>query len=41
MCGGYIRGMFGFFFTEGPIYNFGDAKESDTAKFARFYVLCS
>ncbi|KAK7841325.1 glutamate-1-semialdehyde 2, partial [Quercus suber] len=34
---GYIRGMFGFFFTEGPVYNFGDAKESDTAKFARFY----
>nr|POE99547.1 glutamate-1-semialdehyde 2,1-aminomutase, chloroplastic [Quercus suber] len=27
--------MFGFFFTEGPVYNFGDAKESDTAKFAR------
>ena len=41
MCGGYIRGMFGFFFTEGPIYNFGDSKESVTAKFARFYVLCS
>ena len=41
MCGGYIRGMFGFFFTEGPVYNFGYAKESDTAKFARFYVLCS
>ncbi|XP_059639965.1 glutamate-1-semialdehyde 2,1-aminomutase, chloroplastic-like [Cornus florida] len=37
MCGGYIRGMFGFFFTEGPVYNFGDAKKSDTAKFARFY----
>lgn len=37
MCGGYIRGMFGFFFTDGPVYNFGDAKKSDTAKFARFY----
>uniref|UniRef100_A0A2N9EXZ3 Glutamate-1-semialdehyde 2,1-aminomutase n=1 Tax=Fagus sylvatica TaxID=28930 RepID=A0A2N9EXZ3_FAGSY len=37
MCGGYIRGMFGFFFTEGPVYNFEDAKKSDTAKFARFY----
>ncbi|GMY19202.1 glutamate-1-semialdehyde 2,1-aminomutase 2, chloroplastic-like [Fagus crenata] len=37
MCGGSIRGMFGFFFTEGPVYNFEDAKKSDTAKFARFY----
>ncbi|GMY19183.1 glutamate-1-semialdehyde 2,1-aminomutase 2, chloroplastic-like [Fagus crenata] len=37
MCSGYIRGMFGFFFTEGPVYNFEDAKKSDTAKFARFY----
>ncbi|GMY19216.1 glutamate-1-semialdehyde 2,1-aminomutase 2, chloroplastic-like [Fagus crenata] len=23
--------------TEGPVYNFEDAKKSDTAKFARFY----
>lgn len=37
ICGGYIRGMFGFFFTDGPVYNFEDAKKSDTAKFARFY----
>ncbi|WCJ36309.1 glutamate-1-semialdehyde 2 1-aminomutase 2 [Euphorbia peplus] len=37
MCGGHIRGMFGFFFTEGPVYNFDDAKKSDTAKFAKFY----
>ncbi|KAK3404411.1 glutamate-1-semialdehyde 2,1-aminomutase, chloroplastic [Eucalyptus grandis] len=37
MCGGYIRGMFGFFFTEGPVYDFSDAKKSDTEKFARFY----
>ncbi|PPS12148.1 hypothetical protein GOBAR_AA08479 [Gossypium barbadense] len=37
ICGGYINGMFGFFFTEGPVYNFDDAKKSDTAKFARFY----
>lgn len=37
ICGGYISGMFGFFFTEGPVYNFGDAKNSDTAKFARFF----
>ena len=37
ICGGHIRGMFGFFFTEGPVYNFADAKKSDTAKFARFF----
>jgi glutamate-1-semialdehyde 2,1-aminomutase len=37
MCGGHIRGMFGFFFTSGPVYNFEDAKKSDTGKFARFY----
>ncbi|KAK9108547.1 hypothetical protein Syun_024558 [Stephania yunnanensis] len=37
MCGGYISGMFGFFFTKGPVYNFGDAKKSDAAKFAKFY----
>ncbi|XWS37081.1 hypothetical protein CRYUN_Cryun19dG0012200 [Craigia yunnanensis] len=37
ICGGYISGMFGFFFTKGPVHNFDDAKKSDTAKFARFY----
>ncbi|CAM9001082.1 unnamed protein product [Rhodiola kirilowii] len=37
MCGGFISGMFGFFFTKGPVHNFDDAKKSDTAKFARFY----
>ncbi|KAG4944773.1 hypothetical protein JHK82_048921 [Glycine max] len=37
MCGGHINGMFGFFFTEGPVFNFADAKKSDLAKFARFY----
>ncbi|XP_008777070.1 glutamate-1-semialdehyde 2,1-aminomutase, chloroplastic [Phoenix dactylifera] len=37
MSGGYIRGMFGFFFTAGPVQNFEDAKKSDIAKFARFY----
>ncbi|KAL8167466.1 hypothetical protein V2J09_008965 [Rumex salicifolius] len=37
MCGGYIRGMFGFFFTKGPVYNFGDAKKSDAEKFGRFF----
>jgi glutamate-1-semialdehyde 2,1-aminomutase len=29
--------MFGFFFKEGPVYNFADAKKSDTAKFAGFF----
>ncbi|EXB54892.1 Glutamate-1-semialdehyde 2,1-aminomutase 1 [Morus notabilis] len=37
MCGGSISGMFGFFFTDGPVHNFADAKKSDTEKFARFY----
>lgn len=37
MCGGHINGMFGFFFTEGPVYNFADARRSDAAKFSRFY----
>ncbi|CAN4090335.1 unnamed protein product [Withania somnifera] len=37
MCGGYIRGMFGFFFTDGPVHNFSDAKKRDTEKFGRFY----
>ncbi|KAE8663363.1 Glutamate-1-semialdehyde 2,1-aminomutase [Hibiscus syriacus] len=37
ICGGHICGMFGFFFTEGPVHNFDDAKKSDTAKFARFH----
>uniref|UniRef100_A0A1D1ZE96 Glutamate-1-semialdehyde 2,1-aminomutase, chloroplastic n=1 Tax=Anthurium amnicola TaxID=1678845 RepID=A0A1D1ZE96_9ARAE len=37
ISGGFIRGMFGFFFTGGPVYNFEDAKKSDTAKFGRFY----
>ncbi|KAL9239378.1 hypothetical protein vseg_013709 [Gypsophila vaccaria] len=37
ICGSHISGMFGFFFTSGPVYNFDDAKKSDTAKFGRFY----
>ncbi|XP_077250418.1 glutamate-1-semialdehyde 2,1-aminomutase, chloroplastic-like [Tasmannia lanceolata] len=37
VSGGYISGMFGFFFTEGPVYSFEDAKKSDTAKFGRFH----
>jgi len=37
VCGGSIRGMFGFFFCEGPVRNFADATESDTDKFARWH----
>ncbi|MFS7910123.1 Glutamate-1-semialdehyde 2,1-aminomutase [Helianthus anomalus] len=37
ISGGHISGMFGFFFTDGPVYSFEDAKKSDTAKFAKFY----
>eukprot|EP00252_Welwitschia_mirabilis_P016925 TRINITY_DN37684_c0_g1_i1.p1 TRINITY_DN37684_c0_g1~~TRINITY_DN37684_c0_g1_i1.p1 ORF type:complete len:487 (-),score=119.87 TRINITY_DN37684_c0_g1_i1:360-1820(-) len=37
ICGGHIRGMFGFFFTAGPVLNFNDAKKSDTVKFSKFY----
>jgi glutamate-1-semialdehyde 2,1-aminomutase len=36
-CGGQISGMFGFFFAEGPVHNYEDAKKSDTAKFGRFH----
>ncbi|GAB4821143.1 hypothetical protein N2152v2_008189 [Parachlorella kessleri] len=37
MCGGNISGMFGFFFCEGPIKSFEDAKAADTSKFAKFH----
>lgn len=30
-------GMFGFFFCEGPVHCFEDAKKSDTQKFARWH----
>ncbi|WP_088891340.1 glutamate-1-semialdehyde 2,1-aminomutase [Leptolyngbya ohadii] len=36
-CGGQISGMFGFFFAEGPVHSFEDAKKSDVAKFGRFH----
>ena len=36
-CGGSISGMFGFFFTAGPVHNYEDAKQSDTTKFGRFH----
>lgn len=36
-CGGQISGMFGFFFTAGPVHNYEDAKKCDLAKFGRFH----
>jgi glutamate-1-semialdehyde 2,1-aminomutase len=36
-CGGSISAMFGLFFTSGPVHNYEDAKNSDTAKFGRFH----
>ncbi len=36
-CGGNISGMFGFFFTEGPVHNYEDAKKADLSKFSRFH----
>jgi glutamate-1-semialdehyde 2,1-aminomutase len=36
-CGGQISGMFGMFFTNGPVHSYEDAKKSDTAKFGRFH----
>ncbi len=36
-CAGQISAMFGLFFTAGPVHNYEDAKQSDTAKFGRFH----
>ncbi len=36
-CGGQISGMFGLFFTQGPVHNYEDAKKSDLSKFSRFH----
>jgi glutamate-1-semialdehyde 2,1-aminomutase len=36
-CGGSISGMFGLFFTAGPVHNFEAAKGADTAKFSKFH----
>ncbi|MES1025457.1 glutamate-1-semialdehyde 2,1-aminomutase [Gloeocapsa sp. BRSZ] len=36
-CGGQISGMFGLFFTAGPVHNYEDAKHSDLDKFSRFH----
>lgn len=37
VCGGNISGMFGMFFTEGPVHSYEDAKKSDLSKFSRFH----
>lgn len=37
VCGGNISGMFGLFFTAGPVHNYEDAKKSDLSKFSRFH----
>jgi glutamate-1-semialdehyde 2,1-aminomutase len=36
-CGGHISGMFGLFFTAGPVHSYEDAKKSDLAKFSHFH----
>jgi glutamate-1-semialdehyde 2,1-aminomutase len=36
-CGAHISGMFGFFFTAGPVHSYEDAKASDLSKFSRFH----
>lgn len=36
-CSGQISGMFGLFFTNGPVHNYEEAKLSDSAKFSRFH----
>lgn len=37
VCGGSISGMFGMFFTAGPVSCFEDASKSDTEKFGRWH----
>lgn len=37
ITGGQAGGMFGWFFTEGPVKSFGDAKKSDGAKFSKWH----
>ncbi len=36
-CGDQISGMFGLFFTAGPVHNYEDAKKSDLVKFSHFH----
>lgn len=37
ICGDYAGGMFGWYFTEGPVKNFSDAKKADPAKFGKWH----
>lgn len=37
VCADHVGAMFGFFFTEGPVNNFSDARKSDTVLFSKFY----
>jgi len=37
ICGDYAGGMFGWFFTEGPVKNFQDATKVDAEKFGRWH----
>lgn len=37
ICGGSVGGMFGFFFTDGPVNNYDNAKRADSQKFARWH----
>jgi glutamate-1-semialdehyde 2,1-aminomutase len=37
MCGGTAGGMFGWFFTEGPVKNFAEASKSDGEKFGKWH----
>lgn len=39
VCGGSISGMFGLFFTKGPVRCFADAAKSDADKFGKFHRL--
>lgn len=37
VCGGHISGMFGMFFTKGPVQNYEDSKKSDLSKFSKYH----
>lgn len=37
MCGGTAGGMFGWYFTEGPVKNFQDATKADGEKFGKWH----
>jgi len=37
VCGGHISGMFGMFFTGGPVQNYEDSKKSDLSKFSKYH----